>query len=454
MNDVIVTIANAIRETEFENNTFIAGGFIRDEIMGKESNDLDIVVSLPNGGVALAQLLYKKGISSRPVIFQRFGTAQVIISEHKIEFIMARKESYRKKNRKPDVVQGTLIQDIYRRDFTVNTLVMNIINGEIQDITGKGIADIKAKIIRASSQPDIIFEEDPLRILRAVRFAVQLNFSIDNETKTGIIRNAQMLKHISHERVRDELIKILLSSAPADGIRMLVHLGLMQYVIPELVILDGTQQNKYHDKDMLEHTLQVLQNTPNDIVIRLSALLHDIAKPQTKTEDKKGVHFYRHEIAGAKRARKILNDLKFPKETIGKVFKLIKNHMRLKAFGDTLENFSDVAVRRLIFQMDLELEPLLSLIHADNISHAKSYCIPNQIPNLKKRIASNLKKINGKMLPVTGKDIMLHFEMSEGQKIGKMLDRAHEIWLKYPLWDKTKILNKIELEEELWKKKK
>ena len=454
MNDVIVIIADAIRGTEFENNTFIAGGFVRDKVMGKESNDLDIVVSLPNGGIALAQLLFEKEKSSRPVIFLRFGTAQVIISGYKIEFVMARKESYNDKSRKPDVLPGSITEDIYRRDFTINSLIMDVMNYHIQDITGKGIADIKDKIIRATSNPDIIFAEDPLRMLRAVRFAVQLDFSIEVNTMNGIIRNAQMLEHISRERIRDELIKILLSPAPAVGIRKLVQFGIMQYVIPELVILDGAQQNKYHDKDMLEHTLQVLQNTSDDIVIRLAALLHDIAKPQTKTKDKKGVHFYRHEVAGAKRARKILNELKFPKETIGIVSKLIKNHMRLKAFGDTLEGLSDVAVRRLIFQMDSELESLLSLIHADNISHAKSYCIPNQIPNLKKRVASNLKKINGKKLPVTGRDIMLHFEISEGQNIGKILKVSHEIWLRHPLWTKNEILNAIKLEEELWKKKK
>ncbi len=454
MKDVIVIIANAISGTEFENNTFIAGGFVRDKVMGKESNDLDIVVSLPNGGIALAQLLYKKGVSSRPIIFQRFGTAQIIISGYKIEFVMARKESYHYRSRKPDITQGTITDDIYRRDFTINSLIMDVMNGNIRDITGKGIADIKAKIIRATSQPNIIFEEDPLRMLRAVRFAVQLNFSIDNQTMNSIISNAHMLKHISRERIRDELTKILLSSAPTDGVRMLVHSGMMQYVIPELIKLEGAQQNKYHDKDMLEHTLQVLQNTPPDIVIRLSALLHDISKPQTRTEDEKGVHFYRHEIAGAKRARKILHDLKFPKEAIGKVSTLIKNHMRLKAFGDTVTGFSDVAVRRLIFQLDSELELLLSLIHADNLSHAKNYCLPNQIPILKKRVDSILKKINGKMLPVTGEDIMLHFEISEGQNVGRILDKAREIWLQHPYWNKTEILTKIELEEELWKKKK
>ena len=454
MNNIIILIANAIHDTKFEKNTFIVGGFVRDKVMGKESNDLDIVVSLPDGGIALAQLLHQNGISSRPVIFPQFGTAQVIISGYKIEFVMARKESYHSNNRKPDVIQGTIKEDIYRRDFTVNSLIMNVMNSEIQDITGKGIADIKAEIIRTTSLPNIIFKEDPLRIMRAVRFAVQLNFIIEEETMNGMIHNVQMLKHISHERIRDELIKILLSSAPADGIRIMVKTGIINYVIPELAMLNGAQQNKYHNKDVLGHTLNVLKNTPDDIVLRLAALLHDIAKPRTKTQDEQGIHFYRHEIAGAKRTRKILNNLKFPKNIITKVCKLIKNHMRLKAFGDSLEGLSDVAVRRLIFQMEDELESLLLLIHADNISHAKAYCLPNQISNLKKRIASNLKKINGKMLPVTGRDIMLHFEMSEGKDIGKILDNAHEIWLQHPLWDKTEILNKIELEEELWKKKK
>jgi putative nucleotidyltransferase with HDIG domain len=449
MKDVIKIIADAIRETKFENNAFIAGGFVRDKIMGKESNDLDIVISLPDGGIELAKHLYEKGLSSRPVIFQRFGTAQIIIKNFKIEFVMARKESYRSKNRKPDVAHGTINEDIYRRDFTINALIMNVMNNEVQDITGKGISDIKSKIIRATSPPNIIFEEDPLRMLRAVRFAVQLNFTIDKETMMGIIRNAEMLKHISRERIRDELIKILLSSAPAEGIIIMIDSGIMQYVIPEIVLLKGVQQNKYHDKDVLGHTLQVLQNTHDEIIIRLSALLHDISKPQTKTIDEKGIHFYRHEVAGAKRARKILNDLKFPKDTIDKVTKLIKNHMRLKSFGDTLETLSDVAVRRLMFQMQDDLELLLSLIHADNISHAEAYNLPSQILNLKLRVASNIKKINGKKLPVTGRDIMLHFEISEGQNVGKILDKANEIWLKHPSWNKLEILNKIELEEEL-----
>jgi len=454
MENVIKSIAEVITGTQFENNTFIVGGFVRDKFMGKVSNDLDIVVELPDGGINLAHFLYHKGISSRPVIFKRFGTAQVVINEHKIELVMTRKESYKINNRKPDVKPGTIEDDIYRRDFTVNSLVMNVMNGKIRDILGKGIPDIEAQIIRTTSDPKVIFAEDPLRVLRAIRFAVQLGFSIEEKTMDGIVANIQMLQHISRERIRDELIKILLSPAPAEGVKMMIALGIMQYVIPEIMYLKDATQNKYHNKDVLGHTLQVLQNTPVDIVIRLSALLHDIAKPQTRTEDAKGVHFYRHEITGAKLARKILNNLKFSKGTIGKVSKLIKNHMRLKTFGDTLENFSDVAVRRLMLQLGSELEPLLILIHTDNISHAEEYNLPNQITNLKKRIASNLKKINGKKLPVTGRDIMLHFGMSEGQNIGKVLKQAHEIWLQHPQWNKTELLNKLELEEVLWKIKK
>jgi len=453
MQNVIKIIAEVIAGTEFENNTYIVGGFVRDKFMGKVSNDLDIVVELPDGGINLAHFLYHKGISSRPVIFKRFGTAQVVINEHKIELVMTRKESYKINNRKPDVKPGTIEEDIYRRDFTVNSLVMNFMNNNILDISGKGMPDIDAKIIRATSDPKVIFAEDPLRMMRAVRFAVQLGFSIEKKTLNGIVSNTQMLQHISRERIRDELIKILLSPAPAEGIKMMVDMGIMQYVIPEIVNLNGTSQNKYHNRDVLGHTLQVLQNTPVDIVIRLSALLHDIAKPQTRTEDAKGIHFYHHEMAGTKLARQILTNLKFPSDTIGKVSKLIKNHMRLKSFGDTLENFSDVAVRRFMLQLGSELEPLLILIHADNISHAKEYNLPNQVTNLKQLLASNLK-IYGKKLPVTGRDIMLHFEMSEGQDVGKVLKQAHEIWLQHPQWDKTEILNKLELEEVLWKIKK
>ncbi len=205
MKNIIKIISEAIKGTSFENNSYIAGGFVRDLVMGKKSNDLDIVVALENGGEKLAEFLFEKGASSKPVIFERFGTALAIINGHKVEFVMTRKESYRARSRKPDVQIGTLKQDVFRRDFTINSLLMNISNNEILDITEKGFADIKNRIIRSSSEPSIIFAEDPLRMLRAVRFSVELNFNIESETVKGIKFNVDKLEDISWERKRDEL---------------------------------------------------------------------------------------------------------------------------------------------------------------------------------------------------------------------------------------------------------
>ncbi|MCF7857937.1 MAG: CCA tRNA nucleotidyltransferase [Candidatus Cloacimonetes bacterium] len=443
MDNIIKTIANSIRNTEFADNTFVVGGFVRDKIMGNTSEDLDIVVTLPQGGIKLAQFLFNTHICSRPVIFNKFGTAQVTIQDHKIEFVMARSEKYQEKSRKPEVLPGTINEDIIRRDFTINSLIMDIMNGKILDMSQRSISDIQNKIIRATANPETIFQDDPLRMLRAVRFAVQLNFTIETVTFTKIIENSQLLENISKERIRDEFSKILLSQNPATGIRLLKETRLLNFIIPDLKELDGTEQDKYHDKDMLEHTLQVLQNTPADLVIRLAALLHDIAKPYTKTETKKEIHFYYHEAAGAKRARKILRKLKYPNYIIYKVAILIKNHMRLKSFGNKLTNFSDSAVRRLILQLDTELDQLLILINADNVSRATKYCLQEQIPNLKKRISSNLKKIKGKSLPITGNDIILHFKVKEGKEIGIILDQARQIWIDHPSWNKNKILNAI-----------
>ena len=448
MKDILKTIAEIIRGTRFQNRTYAVGGFVRDHVIGKISNDLDIVVELDNGGMELAQLLYEKGISSRPVIFKNFGTAFVLIENQKIEFVMTRKESYRDKDRKPEVKTGSLKEDVFRRDFTINSLVMNISTGEIADISGFGISDIKNKIIRSTSNPGIIFSEDPLRMLRAVRFAVQLDFKIETKTKKGIWDNHDKLKFISWERRRDEFIKIITLSKPVKWLKMLLRFGLMKNLVPELLELQDVTQNKYHDEDVWEHTLKTLHNSEKDLVVRLAALLHDVAKPQTRSSDENGVHFYRHESVSAELSKKILSRLKFPAKISSQVARIIRNHVRLKQFGDDLKDMSDKAVRRLVMDMGDDLEPFLQLVHSDNISHAPDYCLHNQISNLRKRIALIPKKIIEKKLPVSGMDIMLHFGLSEGKKIGIMMDRVKEIWLEYPDWSKEKILNSMKPEEE------
>ncbi len=449
MKDIIKVISETIKGTRFENSSYIAGGFVRDLVMGKKSNDLDIVVALENGGEELAEFLFEKGVSSRPVIFERFGTALVIINGHKVEFVMTRKESYRAKSRKPDVQIGTLEQDVFRRDFTINSLIMNISTNKILDITEKGFADIKNRIIRSSSTPEIIFAEDPLRMLRAVRFSVELNFRIESETENGIKNNADKLADISWERRRDELIKILISPSPVKGIRMLIELDLMKNLIPEFSEIMNVTQNKFHDKDVLEHTLAVLEKTPLNQILRFSALLHDIGKARTRTEDKAGVHFYKHEIISSQMAKEILKRLKFSKDDIKDVSFIIKNHMRLKSFGNKLESLSNKAIRKLILSSGNKLGILLDLIHADNLSHAADYCLPEQIPELRKRIEKIKMELAENKFPVSGKDVIDYFKIGSGKKVGRLLSEAEEIWHDHPNWDKEKILTELEKKKAL-----
>ena len=451
MENVLKKIADAIVGTEFENKTFAVGGYVRDLLMKRQTEDLDIVVNLKNGGIKLAKFLFEKGISSKPVVYENFGTAMVKIAGYQIEFVMTRRESYRDKNRKPEVEFGTLEEDVFRRDFTINSLLLNISANEILDLTGKGKSDIQNGIIRSTSDPKIIFGEDPLRMLRAVRFAVQLDFEIEKETQKGIIENASKLQFISAERKRDELVKILLSPRPAKGIKILDELHLLKFLIPEMENLKGLEQGKYHYLDAFEHTLLVLENTPPKVILRLSALLHDIGKPQTMISDEKGVHFYNHEIVGADLAAKIMRRLKFSGEQIKRVKILIKNHMRLKNFGKFGEKASDKALRKLWRDLGENLELLLELIHADNLVHAPDFAMPEQIPNIRKRLQKVTNNNKLPKLPLNGKDIMLYLRISQNPEVGRLKKKAEEIWLEHPDWGKEKILNQLKEEVKMEK---
>ncbi|MEA2103313.1 MAG: CCA tRNA nucleotidyltransferase [Candidatus Cloacimonadota bacterium] len=443
MKTIIKLIAKAIKDTRFEHKTYIVGGFVRDKIMGKFSNDLDVVVDLQNGGIELADYLFAKRISSRPVIYKRFGTAMCQIAENKIEFVMARSESYQENSRKPEVKTGSIKEDVMRRDFTINSLVMDISTKKVFDLTGKGLLDIKDKIIRSTGKPDIIFGEDPLRMLRAVRFTVQLDFSVEQNTREGIEKNAPKLQKISWERKRDELNKILVSPEPDKGIAMLVELELMQYIIPEFKEILNVVQNKYHDKDVFHHTLDVLVKTPEKLNIRLAALLHDIGKGRTKTLSETGVHFYGHEKESAIMAGRILKRLKYSNREIESICFLIANHMRTKNFGDKAEKVLDKTVRKFILNTNENLNDLLNLIHADNLSHANEYSLPSQIPELKKRIKKLQSAVVEKQSPVSGEDIMEQFVIKEGLQVGKLKDEARAIWLEHPQWDKDEIIQKL-----------
>ncbi len=443
MIDVIKKIAKAIRGTEFEGNAFIVGGYVRDKIMGKASNDLDIVVARDNGGVRLAAYLHEKGIGSNPVIFKNFGTAFVLIEEYKVEFVMTRQESYRGTSRKPDVKAGSIEDDVYRRDFTINSLLMDIGSGKIIDITGSGLDDIDRKIIRATSEPNKLFSDDPLRMLRAVRFSVQLGFDINSNTYDVIKQNAGTLKNISWERRRDELQKIVTSGAPSEGIRRLFDLKLIENLIPELIKLKGFQQNKYHYLDVLDHTLVVLDNCENNLILRLAAIFHDIAKPVVATQDQFGVHFYGHNKKSALMADVILRRLRFPLGLINRVKQLVINHMRLKNSGEDGELISDKGIRRLMLEMGSDLELLFLLIDADNKAHAEGYRLENQIEGIRQRVTEIKIYLTKPESPVKGRDVIEKFSLNPGKRIGELLGMAEELWLDNPQYDKDEILEEL-----------
>jgi len=294
-------------------------------------------------------------------------TRSASLTEDVIEITTFRTERYNPDSRKPEVAFGTVLEeDLLRRDFTINAMARDPLTGAIIDPFG-GRADLDAHLLRAvGDDPAKRFDEDPLRLLRAVRFAAQLGFTIEPKTAQAIVNQAQTLQKISRERIRDEMNKILLSPQPILGLRLMVDLGLMEWVIPEVLELRGVSQRPAHSKDVYAHTLQVVQNTPQRLPMRWAGLLHDIAKPRTRSVEDGKVHFFGHEDVGAHMTRDILRRLKFDREHIDAVCLLVRMHMRSNAYSS---DWTDGAVRRLMLEVDDHLPDLLDLSQADITSY-------------------------------------------------------------------------------------
>ena len=447
-----------VKSSRWKGKVYLAGGAVRDELLGLPIKDIDLVVDMPNGGIEFAKWLTKKlGVytNGNPVIFPKFGTAKfnlrgvshkgVDISSVDIEVVMPRTEKYTYGSRKPEVGQGTMAQDVERRDFTVNTLIKDLTTGEIQDLTGMGRKDIETGIIRTPLDPDVIFRDDPLRMLRAVRFTVKYKWKLPLFMIKGIARSAHMLNTISQERIRDELDKMLVTGSPAQAIRILQVTGLSKYVMPELDMLIGLKQNKYHIWDVNKHTLEVLKGTPANIQTRLAALFHDIGKAETKEIIDNEVHFYRHEDVGADTARDIMKRLKYPNNVIDSVTASIRAHMRLKQAGKEGEVISDKALRKLQADLGDHLEQTLDLIHADNINHAPEYNLEKQIPAIRKRL-KNLKNapVSSKIpIPVNGYDVMQVTGVRPGPLVKILLAVVTDAWMEDPEITKKQALDLI-----------
>ncbi len=371
---------------------YMVGGTVRDLLLQRQTTpDADLTTdATPQEIKQLAMAVHP---SSMVLVGERFGTVQLRFRRQKpaefpeqanqqeasadetlnhreddvIEITTFRTERYNPESRKPEVAFGTVLEeDLLRRDFTINAMARDPLTGAIIDPFG-GRADLEAHLIRAvGNAPEKRFDEDPLRLLRAVRFAAQLDFTIEKHTAQAIVRQAHTLEKISRERIRDEMNKLLLSPRPMLGLRLMVDLGLMEWVIPEVLELRGVSQRPAHSKDVYAHTLQVVQNTPPRLVTRWAGLLHDIAKPRTRSVEDGKVHFFGHEEVGAHMARDILRRLKFDREHIDQVSLLVRMHMRSNAYTS---EWTDGAVRRLMLQMGELLPDLLDLSQADITSY-------------------------------------------------------------------------------------
>jgi putative nucleotidyltransferase with HDIG domain len=420
--------------TEKNVEAYVIGGFVRDLLLDRPSKDIDIVVV--GSGLDLAKACAEKLRVKKVSTFERFGTAHFRYKDLEVEFVGARKESYRSDSRKPSVEDGSLRDDQNRRDFSINALALNLHKDHFGELIDpfNGRVDLDKKIIRTPLEPAKTYSDDPLRMMRAIRFATQLDFKIENKSLEAIAENAHRLEIISRERIVTELNKIILSDTPSRGFKLLYSTKLLHQFFPEMIALQGieTRDGKSH-KDNFYHTLEVLdnisENTPN-LWLRWAALLHDIAKPATKRFDTKvGWTFHGHEDLGARMVPKIFKRLKLPLDAKMKyVHKLVRLHLRpislVKGF------VTDSAVRRLLFEAGDDIDDLMVLCNAD-ITSKNEFKVKKYKKNFatvkEKLIAVEEKdRIRNFQPPVSGELIMKTFGLEPGEEIGTIKSKIKD----------------------------
>ncbi len=428
----VVNVISQIAERD-KVKVYAVGGFVRDVILNRERNDLDVLVI--GSGIDFAKNVADKLKIENVSYYKNFGTAHFDYQGMNIEFVGARKESYDRTTRKPIVEDGTFEDDIKRRDFTINTLAISLNKidfGKLID-TYNGLDDIESKLIRTPLDPFKTFDDDPLRILRAFRFAAQLNFNVDESIMIAAKEMRERLSIVSQERITDEFLKILASPKPSVGFTLLFDSGVLEIVFPEISIMAGVDQRKdYHHKDVFLHTLQVVDNIcreTDDVWLRFAALVHDIAKPPTKKfVEGIGWTFHGHEELGARMMRKIFIRLKLPLHKLEYIQKLIRLHLRPIALAK--EDVTDSAIRRFVVNAGEDLEDLIILCRADitskNPIKVEKYLANYERVMQKVRDVKERDQLRAFQSPVRGEEIMQICNLKPSRKVGEIKTAIEE----------------------------
>jgi poly(A) polymerase len=445
---------------------YIVGGYVRDYLRGKEVKDTDIVVI--GSGVEFAKKVAKDFGRTNLILFENFGTAMLPLDDRKLEFVGARKESYSKHSRKPHVEGGTLDDDLLRRDFTVNAMAASLnakTFGQLVD-PFEGQSDLRAGILRTPLDPEITFDDDPLRIMRAMRFSAQLGFTIDPHVLEAAGKMAKRLAIVSQERISDEFLKIMSSTRPSVGLQIMYDSSVMEIVFPEIAQMAGVDQRKdYHHKDVFWHTLQVVDkvaDVSDNLWLRMVALLHDIAKPKTKVfVPGTGWTFHGHEDLGARMVKKIFQRMRFPLEHVPYIEKLIRLHLRPQALVD--DGVTDSAVRRLLFETGNDIDDLMALCRADITS--KNQKLIEQVKQNYDLVIKKMAEVEEKdrvrnwQPPLRGEEIMQVCGLTEGPMVGVLKDmitdavldgtipNEHDAAMQYLLSMKNSIMNQAPLKK-------
>lgn len=449
--ELLAEISSAIQGTVYENHVFLVGGAIRDMVLGRKVKNINLVITLEGGGIDfgtwLAHECFCMEKGKNPIVYENLGKSVLTISsinmfsDIEIECTQSMKKNCINGTAK-EIKQafGSLEEDANRRDLTINSIYIDLTTGLVLDPTQHGIEDLKNQTIRATSDIDFVFQDNPLNMLRTIRLASQLHWGIERYTWGGIVKNAHRVSQIQQEKITREINLMLLTNMPQIAFDRLYHSGLLRLVMPEIYAMKGVEQGRQHCNDVYSHTMEVVNKTKATLKLRYSALLHDIAKPTTFSKNYDGVHFYNHEHEGAKLAETILNRMKFSQEFVKSVSTAVKYHM---FFKDNSSCPSKKNIRKFLTCTDKDSEITLDLIDADNKCRIPRYRMESQIESIRCAIKRLECTQDGKKhieLPINGQDIMKAFKLKPSPLIGNLLDKVLNVFSDNPSITKEECL--------------